>query len=89
LRPNFNRVAGQVQGLVRMVEKDRCCIDILTQLQSVRSCQIDQRQMVQRQIDQRQIDQRLSDTKRSVRGRRGRARPKRSVGISGSPFAGS
>lgn len=33
----LNRIAGQVQGLARMVEEDRYCIDILTQLQAVRS----------------------------------------------------
>ncbi len=33
----LNRIAGQVQGLARMVEDDRYCIDILTQLQAVRS----------------------------------------------------
>lgn len=33
----LNRIAGQVQGLARMVEQDRYCIDILGQLQAVRS----------------------------------------------------
>jgi DNA-binding FrmR family transcriptional regulator len=33
----LNRIAGQVQGLARMVEEDRYCIDILTQLQAVRA----------------------------------------------------
>ena len=33
----LNRIAGQVSGLARMVEEDRYCIDILTQLQAVRS----------------------------------------------------
>lgn len=33
----LNRIAGQVQGLARMVGEDRYCIDILTQLQAIRS----------------------------------------------------
>ncbi|MBJ7510769.1 metal-sensitive transcriptional regulator [Brevundimonas sp.] len=33
----LNRIEGQVRGLSRMVEEDRYCIDILTQLQAVRA----------------------------------------------------
>ena len=33
----LSRVEGQVRGIVRMVEDDRYCIDILTQLQAVRA----------------------------------------------------
>ncbi len=33
----FNRIAGQVHGLSRMVDEDRYCIDILTQIQAVRA----------------------------------------------------
>ena len=33
----LNRIEGQVRGLVRMVEEDRYCIDVLTQLQAVRA----------------------------------------------------
>ncbi|HJV40090.1 metal-sensitive transcriptional regulator [Caulobacter sp.] len=33
----LNRVEGQVRGISRMVEDDRYCIDILTQLQAVRA----------------------------------------------------
>jgi DNA-binding FrmR family transcriptional regulator len=33
----LNRIAGQVRGVVKMVEDDRYCIDILTQLQAVRA----------------------------------------------------
>lgn len=33
----LNRVEGQVRGVTRMVEEDRYCIDILTQLQAVRA----------------------------------------------------
>jgi DNA-binding FrmR family transcriptional regulator len=37
LRKRLNRVAGQVGGLQKMVEDDRYCVDILTQLAAVRS----------------------------------------------------
>jgi DNA-binding FrmR family transcriptional regulator len=33
----LNRVEGQVRGIARMVEEERYCIDILTQLQAVRA----------------------------------------------------
>jgi DNA-binding FrmR family transcriptional regulator len=33
----LNRVEGQVRGIARMVEDDRYCIDILTQVQAVRA----------------------------------------------------
>lgn len=33
----LSRVEGQVRGIARMVEEDRYCIDVLTQLQAVRS----------------------------------------------------
>ncbi|WP_343345318.1 metal-sensitive transcriptional regulator [Sphingomicrobium sp. XHP0239] len=33
----FKRIAGQVNGLARMVEEDRYCIEILTQIQAVRA----------------------------------------------------
>lgn len=33
----LNRVEGQVRGITRMVEEERYCIDILTQLQAVRA----------------------------------------------------
>ena len=33
----LSRIEGQVRGIARMVESDRYCIDILTQLQAVRS----------------------------------------------------
>ncbi|MFN7109997.1 MAG: metal-sensitive transcriptional regulator [Brevundimonas sp.] len=33
----LNRIEGQVRGIVRMVEDDRYCVDILTQLQAVRA----------------------------------------------------
>ena len=33
----LNRIEGQVRGVTRMVEDDRYCIDILTQLQAARA----------------------------------------------------
>lgn len=33
----LSRVEGQVRGIARMVEEDRYCIDILTQVQAVRA----------------------------------------------------
>ena len=33
----LNRVEGQVRGIIRMVEDDRYCVDVLTQLQAVRA----------------------------------------------------
>ena len=33
----LNRIAGHVRGITRMVEEDRYCIDILTQVQAVRA----------------------------------------------------
>lgn len=33
----LNRVEGQVRGIARMVEEERYCIDVLTQLRAVRA----------------------------------------------------
>ena len=33
----LSRIAGQVRGVARMVEEDRYCIDILTQIQAARA----------------------------------------------------
>ncbi len=33
----FSRIEGQVRGLSRMVEEDRYCIDIVTQISAVRA----------------------------------------------------
>ena len=33
----LKRIEGQVRGIARMVEEDRYCIDLLTQLQAVRA----------------------------------------------------
>ena len=33
----LNRIEGQVRGVARMVEQDRYCIDVLTQIEAVRA----------------------------------------------------
>jgi DNA-binding FrmR family transcriptional regulator len=33
----LNRIEGQVRGVARMVDEDRYCIDILTQVQAARA----------------------------------------------------
>jgi DNA-binding FrmR family transcriptional regulator len=33
----LSRIEGQVRGVARMVEEDRYCIDVLTQLRAVRA----------------------------------------------------
>ena len=33
----LNRIEGQVRGIVRMIEDERYCIDILQQMQAVKS----------------------------------------------------
>lgn len=33
----FNRIEGQVRGLAKMVDEDRYCIDIVTQISAVRA----------------------------------------------------
>ena len=37
LKKRLRRVAGQVNGIERMVEEERYCIDILTQISAIRS----------------------------------------------------
>jgi CsoR family transcriptional regulator, copper-sensing transcriptional repressor len=37
VRKRLNRVEGQVRGLSRMVDDDRYCIDIVTQIAAVRA----------------------------------------------------
>lgn len=37
IQKRFNRIEGQVRGLSRMVEEDRYCIDIVTQISAVRA----------------------------------------------------
>jgi DNA-binding FrmR family transcriptional regulator len=36
-RSRLARIEGQVRGLVRMVDDDRYCIDVITQIQAVRA----------------------------------------------------
>lgn len=33
----LNRIEGQVRGVTRMVDEDRYCIDVLTQIRAVRA----------------------------------------------------
>ncbi|MDZ4369856.1 MAG: metal-sensitive transcriptional regulator [Phenylobacterium sp.] len=33
----MNRIEGQVRGVTRMIEDDRYCIDVLTQVQAIRA----------------------------------------------------
>lgn len=37
IKARLNRIAGQVGGIQRMIEQDRYCVDILTQIAAVRS----------------------------------------------------
>jgi DNA-binding FrmR family transcriptional regulator len=37
VRKRLNRVEGQVRGIGRMVDEDRYCIDVVTQLSAVRA----------------------------------------------------
>jgi DNA-binding FrmR family transcriptional regulator len=37
LMARLNRIEGQVRGVARMVDEDRYCIDVLTQIQAVRA----------------------------------------------------
>ena len=37
VKKRLNRVEGQVRGLSRMVDDDRYCIDIVTQIAAVRA----------------------------------------------------
>lgn len=37
VRKRLNRIEGQVRGLGRMVEDDRYCIDIVTQISAIRA----------------------------------------------------
>jgi len=36
-RARLGRIEGQVRGLVRMIDDDRYCIDVITQTQAVRA----------------------------------------------------
>jgi len=37
LKGRINRVIGQAQGIARMMDEDKYCVDILTQIAAVRS----------------------------------------------------
>ena len=37
LRNRLSRIEGQVRGIAKMIDDDRYCIDILTQVRAVRS----------------------------------------------------
>lgn len=37
VRKRLNRIEGQVRGLSKMVDEDRYCIDVITQVSAVRS----------------------------------------------------
>lgn len=37
VRKRLNRIEGQIRGLSKMVEEDRYCIDIVTQISAVRA----------------------------------------------------
>ncbi len=37
VQKRFSRIEGQVRGLSRMIEEDRYCIDIVTQIAAVRA----------------------------------------------------
>ena len=37
VRKRLRRIEGQVRGVVKMVEDDRYCIDVLTQIQAIRA----------------------------------------------------
>jgi DNA-binding FrmR family transcriptional regulator len=37
LIPRLSRIQGQVGGIARMIEEDRYCIDILTQIQAIKA----------------------------------------------------
>jgi len=37
VRKRLSRIEGQVRGLARMVEEDRYCIDVITQIAAVRA----------------------------------------------------
>lgn len=37
VQKRLNRIEGQVRGLARMVDEDRYCIDIITQIAAVRA----------------------------------------------------
>lgn len=48
----LNRLEGQVRGIARMIEDDRYCIDVLTQLQAARAAiRVVETEMLKEHID--------------------------------------
>ncbi|WP_206740815.1 metal-sensitive transcriptional regulator [Euryhalocaulis caribicus] len=37
LKPRLARIEGQVRGVAKMIEEERYCIDIVTQIQAIRA----------------------------------------------------
>ena len=37
VRKRLNRIEGQVRGIAKMVDEDRYCIDVITQIDAVRA----------------------------------------------------
>ena len=37
VRKKLNRIEGQVRGITKMVEEDRYCIDVITQIDAVKA----------------------------------------------------
>lgn len=37
LRNRFRRIEGQVRGVAQMIEDDRYCVDVLTQIQALKA----------------------------------------------------
>jgi DNA-binding FrmR family transcriptional regulator len=49
----LNRLGGQVRGIAKMIEEDRYCIDVLTQLQAARAAiRVVELEMLKEHIDQ-------------------------------------
>ncbi len=49
---SLNRIEGQVRGLARMVEEERYCIDLITQISAVRAAL--------RRIEQQVLEEHIS-----------------------------
>ena len=60
----LRRIEGQVRGVQRMVEEDRYCIDIVTQLQAITAAA----DKVAQQVLEEHIRGRVSDAIRERRG---------------------
>lgn len=37
LLPRINRIEGQVKGIKKMIEEEKYCVDVLTQIKAIRS----------------------------------------------------